>query len=100
MEVLAQGERTDSGATPQEWKPKGTVWASIEPLEGRQLFEAQQARSETTVRIRMRWHPEVAASTGKTLRLCHDDLVYRIQGRPINVGTKGKELEVLCHEWV
>lgn len=100
LEVLAQGERTESGSTPSVWLAKGTAWASIEPLEGQMLFEAEQARSETTVRIRMRWHHEVAESTGKTLRIRHDDRVYRIQGRPINIGERGREIEVLCHEWV
>ncbi|WP_299312366.1 phage head closure protein [uncultured Halomonas sp.] len=92
--------RTDSGATPDEWVPGITVWAEVEQLRGRTLFAAQEAHSNTTVRIRMRWSPEVAEATGKTLRLRHGAQVYRIEGRPIDLAGRRRELEIMCHEWV
>lgn len=36
-----------------------TVWASIEPLSGREMFAAQQVQSEVNTRIRIRWRPEI-----------------------------------------
>lgn len=92
--------RTDSGATPAEWSPGITVWAEVEQLRGRTLFAAQEAHSDTTVRVRLRWRAEVAVATGKTLRLRHGRQVYRIDGRPIDMGGRRRELEVMCHEWV
>lgn len=100
LEHYQKGGRTDSGAEPTEWVAGDTVWASIEQLRGRLLFAAQEAHSETTARVRMRWRPEVANATGKALRLRHGERVYRIDGRPIDPDGRRRELEVMCHEWV
>lgn len=37
----------------------GTFWASIEPLNGRELWEAQQVQSDVTHRVRLRYHAGV-----------------------------------------
>lgn len=31
------------------------AWAAVEPLSGRELFNAQQTQSEVTTRVRMHW---------------------------------------------
>lgn len=100
LEHYQKGPRTDSGAEPMEWVAGRSVWASVEPLRGRLAFAAQEAHSETTARIRMRYRTEVADATGKTLRIRHGERVYRIDGRPIDVDGRRRELEVMCHEWV
>lgn len=100
LEHYQKGGRTDSGAEPTEWVAGDTVWAEVEQLRGQTLFAAQEANAETTARIRLRWRSDVAAATGKTLRLRHGDMIYRIEGRPIDLGGKRRELEVMCHEWV
>lgn len=93
--------RTDSGATPTEWAPESSErWAEVEQLRGQALFAAQAASAKTTARIRLRWSPEVAEATGKTLRLRHGGQVYRIEGRPIDLAGRRRELEIMCHEWV
>ncbi len=38
-----------------------TVWAAIEPLRGTALFQAQQAQSRVTGRIRIRYRSDVRA---------------------------------------
>lgn len=100
LEWWQAGERTASGATPSDWMPGRTVRAEVEQLRGRTLFAAQAANAETTAVIRMRWRPEVADATGKTLRLRYGDQVYRIDGRPVDKGGRRRELEIMCHEWV
>lgn len=100
LEWWQKGERTDSGATPNEWQPGATVWAEVEQLRGRTLFAAQEANAETTARIRMRYRADVAAATGKTLRLRHGETTYQLEGRPIDMGGRRRELELMCHEWV
>ena len=100
LEHYQKGPRTESGAEPMEWVAGATVWAEVEQLRGRTLFAAQEAHSETTARIRLRWRAEVAEATGKALRLRHGDQVYRIEGRPVDIGGRRRELEVMCHEWV
>lgn len=99
LEWLDPEARSDSGERASAWVPGATVWASIEPLRGRLLFAADQANSETTAVIRMRYREEVANATGKTLRIAHRGRVYRIDGRPIDKDLARRELEVMCHEW-
>ncbi|MCP1314387.1 MULTISPECIES: phage head closure protein [unclassified Halomonas] len=100
LEWWQKGERTASGATPEGWQPGARLWAEVEQLRGRTLFEAQKANAETTARIRLRYRADIAAATGKTLRLRHGEITYRLEGRPIDVGGKRTELELMCHEWV
>lgn len=100
LEWWQKGERTDSGATPEGWQPGSNVWAEVEQLRGRTLFAAQEANAETTARIRMRYRADIAAATGKTLRLRHGGMTYQLEGRPIDLGGRHTELELMCHEWV
>ena len=99
LEWLDPEARSDSGERAPAWVPGATVWASVEPLRGRLLFAADQANSETTGMIRLRYRQEVADATGKTLRIRHRDRLYRIDGRPIDKDGRRHELEVMCHEW-
>ncbi|RUR43365.1 phage head closure protein [Vreelandella populi] len=100
LEWWRKGERTDSGATPEGWQAGGNVWAEVEQLRGRTLFAAQEANAETTAQIRMRYRADIAAATGKTLRLRHGGMTYQLEGRPIDLGGRRTELELMCHEWV
>ncbi|KIN13486.1 phage head closure protein [Halomonas sp. KHS3] len=100
LEWWQKGDRTDSGATPEGWQPGGKVWAEVEQLRGRTLFAAQEANAETTARIRMRYRADIAAATGKILRLRHGGMTYQLEGRPIDLGGRRTELELMCHEWV
>ncbi|WP_083023605.1 phage head closure protein [Vreelandella lionensis] len=100
LEWWQKGERTDSGATPEGWQVGGKVWAEVEQLRGRTLFAAQEANAETTARIRMRYRADIAAASGKTLRLRHGETTYQLEGRPIDLGGRRRELELMCHELV
>lgn len=46
--------RDDHGGITRTWNTIATVWASVEPLSGTELYEAQQVQSRVTVRVRMR----------------------------------------------
>jgi len=47
---------TTLGGLSPSYTTAATVWASIVPLSGRELFLAQQAQSETDFRIRIRYY--------------------------------------------
>jgi SPP1 family predicted phage head-tail adaptor len=73
------------------------VWGDVEPLTGSELLAASQMSSQSTVRIRMYYRPDVSvkqriiwATRGKTRTLEVDS--YRTLDRA-NVG-----MEVLCSE--
>jgi len=46
--------RTARGGNTDTWSTEATVWGAVEPLNGRELFQAQQVDSQVTVRIRLR----------------------------------------------
>lgn len=99
LEWLTNTGRSDSGEPTSSWVPGDTVWGNIEQLRGKLWFAADQANSQTTARIRMRYRDDVANATGKTLRISDGDRLYRVEGRPIAIGGKKAELEIMVHEW-
>jgi len=46
---------TTRGQETTTWTTYDTVWASIEPLYGREYWEAAKINSEITAKITMRW---------------------------------------------
>jgi SPP1 family predicted phage head-tail adaptor len=81
----------DAGERTEGWDTVATVMASVEPVSGREFFAAQQANSEVSTRIRIRYRADV-------------DAAWRVfyQGRPYNIQavmdrrTEHRELELLC----
>ena len=48
-------DTVSSGAVTRTWNSYDTAWASIEPLYGREYWEAAKLNSEITAKIVMRW---------------------------------------------
>lgn len=48
--------RDSYGAEVETWSDLDTIWASVEPISGREYFQVQQVQSEITHRIRMRYY--------------------------------------------
>jgi len=58
VQIQAASDSRDAhGGNVRTWGTVATVWASVEPLTGRELSEAQQVESRATVRITMRPYP-------------------------------------------
>lgn len=93
IQQLAEGEN-DMGDIVQTWTDFAAVWASIEPLSGREYFSAQQVTSETTGRIRMRYRAGVLA----TMRVLFGGQTYRILS-VINPEERNIELELMTKVW-
>lgn len=53
-------ERNDIGEAVITYVNAAIVWASVEPLSGRELYAAQQTQSEVTTRIRIHWRRGVS----------------------------------------
>ena len=76
----------------ESWKGVSTVWASVEAVSGREFFASQQAQSEVTQRIRIRYRPDVTAD----MRVIHNGKVFNIVAPlPDN---RGRELVLMCRE--
>jgi SPP1 family predicted phage head-tail adaptor len=88
-------QKRPSGAPDDAWATFATVSASIEPLRGRELIEAQAVQSRIEVRVRMRYLAGVTAA----MRLSHGGLVYPIEA-VVNPGTRNIELQLMCSQGV
>jgi SPP1 family predicted phage head-tail adaptor len=78
------------------WGDFATVWASVEPISGREFWAMQQVHSEVTVRIRIRYLsgvlPKMRVTGGASK-------VYNIEAI-INPRDQNGQLELLCSEGV
>lgn len=59
IQNATQTQDAASGWTTDTWTGTDKVWASIEPLSGRERFEAQQVTPEVTHKIRIRWRDDI-----------------------------------------
>ena len=75
-----------------------TVWASIEPLGGRELWQAMQVQSESTHRIRCRWSA-LFAEVGPKWKVQPKTRTFEILSAN-NVWERNRQVEFLCKEHV
>lgn len=84
-----------SGEEVPTWADVATVWAAIEPLQGREFLEAQREGAELTTRIRMRHTvgiaPEMRATEGS-----HAWDILSV----VNSEERDRELVLMCREVV
>lgn len=79
------------GGEIDSWTTFAAVWASIEPLMGREVIAAQAAQSEISVRFRTRY----LAGVNSTMRIVYKGQNYEIKAPPINVNNEDRELIIL-----
>jgi SPP1 family predicted phage head-tail adaptor len=82
------------GDAVTSWSNLGTVWASIEPLKGRESMVASQLQAPQDHRICIRYHPALS-SMDATWRAEYNGLVYNIV-TPVNVNLANREIELMC----
>lgn len=85
--------KNEIGEVIQTWVTKQYIWASIEPLTGREKFLAQQVYTDLTARIRVRYRSDI----NPTMRLLFGHRIFEINA-VVNPGERNEELELLCTE--
>lgn len=75
------------------WSAVATVWASVEPLSGREFFAAEHVQSEITHRIRVRYRAGIAP----TMRVVFNGRYLMIES-VINYGERNTDLQLMCRE--
>lgn len=97
--IELQVQRESRGATyadaQREWEPFATAWASVEPLAGRDFFRNLEGGAEIDVRIRLRR----IAGVNEKMRVVHRGRIYEIVAPPIDVRSRGVEIELMCREF-
>lgn len=84
-------EQDELGGIIETWGPLATVWAAVEPLNGREYFAANAVQSETTTRIRLRY----LADLNVVDRINHEGTLYDINSI-INPRSGDAELVLMC----
>jgi len=85
--------RDTTGAEVVVWVDRTTVWAAVEPLNGRELFAAQALNAEMTTRIRIRYWQGIVPK----MRATWEGHTYDIQ-YVSEVETRRRELHLICKE--
>lgn len=87
--------RDSYGAELEAWVDIATVWASVEPLTGREYFQTQQINAEISTKVTIRFKAGVTAK----MRLIYNDRVFEIIS-VINTEEKDVQLVLMCREMI
>lgn len=88
-----QGTQNDVGELVSNWVTTITGRAAVEPISGREFFDAQQRQAEITHRVRMRYRTGIEP----TMRVLYRSRVLMIEA-VIDVGERRRELHLMCRE--
>ena len=83
-----------SGSPVVAWLPVGTVWASIEPIKGREALTSNQILGTMDARIRIRQHPLLSSMTAKW-RLKYSGVIFNIVSIA-HIALGNREIEIMC----
>lgn len=78
-----------------QWEDVATVWAAIDPISGREFYEAQQSQSEVSHKIRCRYR----AGLTTDMRIKYRDRVFEIVSI-INWQERRESLLIMAKELV
>ena len=95
LPAIDDSTRDERGGVDRTWQTisNGHRWASIEPLNGNELWRAQQVNTEITGRIKMRYMADLPTP----LRVKHGSHAYDILA-VININEADEELHLLSKE--
>lgn len=96
----APGEIKDSfGQRSQTWTTVAEVFAAVEPLSGRELWQAQQVQSDVSDKVTVRYREDAdrAAGRWRVVVLTQWNRVLYVESVRAAPGTAGREfLELHC----
>lgn len=89
----------DEFNSPQSrWHPVAKVWSSIEPISGREYWNAAQSQGEASVRIVIRFRPDVSSRMRVKYEGENGVKVFELSSPPINYREQNQFLELMCKE--
>lgn len=81
------------GEMVETWTDVVELYAAVEPLRGREFFDAEQVQAEISHRVRIRYYPGVAP----TMRFVFGTRHLAIN-TVINVDERRREIHCMCRE--
>ncbi|CQR09167.1 TPA: phage head closure protein [Yersinia enterocolitica] len=94
LQVFREVGRLDSGQPDQQWVDVATVSAEVKAISGRELIASGAELSEATVRIWMRYRPDVDTAA----RILFRGDIHDIQA--VLPDARFTRLELLCKQGV
>lgn len=93
--TLQQSVKTPDGhkGFTEQWQDLASMWASVEPLTGREYFSAHQIQAEVTHRVKVRHRTDATVK----MRFKHQDRNLYIESI-IDIKERRETLEILCKE--
>lgn len=82
------------GQVIYDWVPVATLWAAVEPLNGREYIAASTTVAEVESRIRIRYRADLSV----TDRINHEGTLHEIK-TIINPRSGDRELVLMCKAW-
>ena len=93
--AIGSPQQKPSGAPDAAWATYCEVYASIDPIIGREYFAAQQVQSEVDTKIRVRYMTAVTAGITAAMRVSAGGVIYTIKA-VIDVENRHRELLLMC----
>ena len=94
VSIMKQSDGQNSyGEVRDVWDVMAIVWADVEPLRGRALFQASQTYSEVSYKITIRYQPGILPN----MRILYKDKTFHIIS-VINIKEQNRYLEIMCKE--
>ena len=89
------GQTQDSTGQPvSKWVIESVLWAEVRPLQGTELYRAQQVQPELTHAVRTRYTARLTPA--KRIQLGTDRTLEILS--VLNLDERGAEMEALCKE--
>jgi SPP1 family predicted phage head-tail adaptor len=94
ISILKQTSVQNSyGESENAWNEVAVVWANVNPLQGRELFQANQIHSEVSIKVTIRYRPGILPK----MRLKFGEHLLQIIF-VINIDERNRFLELSCKE--
>ena len=81
------------GGVVESWATTATVWAAVEPLRGREFYQARAEQAGVDTRIRIRYRSGITPK----MRISWGSHVYDIEA-VIEPDSRRRELHLMCSE--
>jgi SPP1 family predicted phage head-tail adaptor len=84
-----------AGGWTEDWVAfASNVAASVEPISGKEYFEAQQTQSEVTHKIRIRFKSGITSA----MRVNFKGRIFAMTSPPINWEERNRDMMLMCSE--
>lgn len=81
------------GEMVETWADVATLYAAVEPLRGREFFDAEQVQADISHRVRIRYYPGV-----DSMMRFRFGTRYLYVNTAINVDERRREMHCMCRE--